>query len=234
MERLKRFFNSSIGLKMVVALTGAPLLFFVIGHMLGNLQIFMGQDQINNYAKGLHDLPALLWGARIGLIVLFVSHVGAATRLNMMNASARPVQYHHEKTVQASLASRYMLLTGGVVLGFMVLHVLHFTLHAFDPQVTGYHDYAGRHDVYRMVVEGFTGFKGVLWVTLYVVCNVMLGFHLSHGASSLFQSLGVNHPTYTPMLKMAGPGIAITIVVGNLAIPLACLVGIIPLPGGGS
>lgn len=234
MERLKRFFNSSIGLKMVVALTGAPLLFFVIGHMLGNLQIFMGQDQINNYAKGLHDIPALLWGARLGLIVLFVSHIGAATRLNMMNASARPVQYHHEKTVQASLASRYMLLTGGVVLGFVVLHVLHFTLNAFDPQAAEYHDYAGRHDVYRMVVEGFTGFKGALWVLLYVVCNLMLGLHLSHGASSLFQSLGVNHPTYTPMLKMAGPGIAITIVVGNILIPVACLAGVIPLPGGGS
>jgi succinate dehydrogenase / fumarate reductase, cytochrome b subunit len=233
MERLKRFFNSSIGLKMVVALTGAPLLFFVIGHMLGNLQIFLGQDQINNYAKGLHDLPPLLWGARIGLLVLFVSHVGAATRLNMKNASARPVQYHHEKTVQASLASRYMLLTGGVVAGFIVLHLLHFTLHAFDGAPAT--DYAGRVDVYQMVVTGFgPTLKGALWVSLYVVCNIMLGFHLSHGASSLFQSLGLNHPTYTPLLKMAGPGIAITIVLGNLAIPLACFCGILSMGGGGS
>jgi succinate dehydrogenase / fumarate reductase, cytochrome b subunit len=234
MERLKRFFSSSIGLKMVVALTGAPLLFFVIGHMLGNLQIFMGQDQINNYAKGLHDIPALLWGARFGLLGLFIVHIGSATRLNMKNASARSVQYHHEATVQASLASRYMLLTGGVVLGFVVLHLLHFTVRAFNPLEFAGVDYAGRHDVYSMVVKGFSGLQGVLWVALYVACNVLLGFHISHGASSLFQSLGVNHPTYTPLLKMAGPGLAIAIVIGNLTIPLACLFGILSLPGGGS
>lgn len=231
MKRLMKLFRSSIGLKIIMALTGAGLLGFVVVHMLGNLQIFLGQDAINNYASKLKATPALLWGTRFALLGMFVAHVGCALALTGKNTAARTDRYHYEKTVQASYASRSMLLTGLVVAGFIGLHLWHFTVQIPDPyHFKDMHDSAGRHDVYRMVV---TAFSNVMFVAIYVVCNILLGLHVSHGATSLFQTLGLNHPKYELFIKGAGPGIATLIVIGNLSIPLACYLGLVTLPGGG-
>lgn len=231
MEWVKKTFTSSIGLKILMALTGAGLLLFVLGHMAGNLQIFLGQDALNSYAKKLQELGPLLWVARLGLLGMLFVHVSCAFRLSLANNLARPQRYVYEKTVQASAASRYMMHTGVVVLAFVVIHLCHFTLPTSS--YGNLHDYQGRHDVYRMVVEGFSPANWYV-VAFYLAANLLLGLHISHGATSLFQTIGLTHKRASLAVKGLGPMLATVIVLGNMAIPLACMLGIVApgIPGG--
>jgi succinate dehydrogenase / fumarate reductase cytochrome b subunit len=128
MKLLPRPVRSSLGSKYVMAITGLLLIGFVLAHMTGNLLVFLGPDAINSYAHALKDKPALLWTARLGLLVVFVVHVVLGIRLTMQNRAARPTPYVYEDTLQASWASRHMLLTGLVLLAFVVYHLAHFTL----------------------------------------------------------------------------------------------------------
>lgn len=223
MERVKKALESSIGLKAIMALTGIALLGFVVVHMLGNLQIFAGQDAINTYAHKLKSLGPLLWVARLGLLGIFVVHIGAAMKLTKGNEDARKTRYAYEAkngphAVQASWASRYMLVTGGVVAAFVVFHLVHFTVPSpLNEEALKVTDHAGHHDVFSMVV---TAFKNPLFVAFYVVANLVLGVHLAHGVSSVFQTLGLRHERYDLLIKMAGPGLATLIAIGNIGIPL--------------
>jgi succinate dehydrogenase / fumarate reductase cytochrome b subunit len=235
MNVLLRPWRSSLGAKYVMAVTGIGLIGFVVAHMLGNLLIYLGPDALNSYAHALKDKPALLWPARIGLLTIFVIHIFLGIRLKQQNQSARGVPYVYEDTVQANWASRHMLLTGLVVLAFVVFHLAHFTFGVVtkytDPQtgeVTNYldlhdtHDTKDptRHDVYRMVVAGFRS----LPITLtYLVAQIFLWLHLWHGGSSWFQSLGINHPAYNPLIRAFGPVLATIVLIGNCSIPLAVL-----------
>jgi succinate dehydrogenase / fumarate reductase cytochrome b subunit len=235
MNVLLRPLRSSLGAKYVMALTGIGLIGFVVAHMLGNLLIFFGSDALNSYAQALKDKPALLWTARLGLLTIFVVHLVLGIRLTLQNKRARDVRYVFEDTVQASWASRHMLLTGLVLLAFIVFHLAHFTLGI----VTSYSTTSGekvsyldlhdskdptRHDVYRMVVVGFR--NG--WITFtYLVAQFFLWLHLWHGASSWFQSLGLNHPAYNPLIHAFGPVLSTAVLVGNCSIPLAILSGLI-------
>jgi succinate dehydrogenase / fumarate reductase cytochrome b subunit len=240
MNLLLRPVRSSVGSKYVMAVTGLGLIGFVIVHMLGNLLLFAGPDALNGYAKALKDKGALLWVARAVLLAIFLVHVALGIRLTLQNMRARGSRYVYEDTVQASWASRHMLLTGLVTLAFVVYHLAHFTFgvttaaEVKDP-VTGevrsvnYLDLRdpedpGRHDVYRMVVAGFRS----PWVTLtYLAAQVFLWLHLWHGASSWFQSLGLNHPAYNPFLRKFGPVLATAVLVGNCSIPLAVFFGLV-------
>jgi succinate dehydrogenase / fumarate reductase cytochrome b subunit len=218
---------STIGSKFLVALTGMMLVGFLCGHLAGNLLIFKGQDALNAYAKGLKDLGGLLWVARLGLLGAFVLHIFLAVRLQMRNRSARPERYQHSGTVQASTASVTMLYSGLLILAFVIYHLAHYTLglvHASDSggNLLELHDKLGRHDVYTMVLTGFSKW----WVSLsYIVAQVVLWFHLSHGISSVFQTLGLNAPKYWPIIRGAGLLLATIIVVGNISIPTAVLLG---------
>ncbi len=218
---------STIGSKFLVALTGLILVGFLCTHLAGNLLIFKGPDALNAYAKGLKDLGGLLWVGRIGLLGAFVLHVSLAIRMQVRNRSARPERYQYPGTVQASTASLTMLYSGLLILAFVVYHLAHFTLGLVHGTDTGsslleLHDKLGRHDVYTMVLIGFSKW----WVVLsYLIAQIVLWFHLSHGISSVFQTLGLNAPKYWPIIRGAGLLLATLIVVGNISIPVAVLLG---------
>jgi succinate dehydrogenase / fumarate reductase, cytochrome b subunit len=229
-------FQSSVGSKFLVALTGIGLTGFVIAHMLGNLQIFAGADKINRYAKFLKDLGPGLWAARIGLLILLIVHMFFSIRLQKRAAKARPIPYVHEDTIQASVASRYMLQTGLVIFVFLLFHLAHYTFgwigHAtINNQPVSYlelHDpVSGLHDVYAMTILGF---RNPLIAILYIVAQIILAMHLSHGVSSVFQTLGANGPRWQPAIRILGWAVALIVGLGNIVIVVAVWAGAVPLP----
>jgi len=223
MANLARLYRSSIGAKAVMAITGAMLFLFLIGHLAGNLLVFKGQDALNSYAQGLQNLGAGLWIIRAGLLAVFVLHIATAMRLHHGNREARPVAYYHEDTVQATWASRYMMMTGLVVLAFVIYHLLHFTFHQFAPRGIGV-DEQGRKDVYAMVIAGFSNSA----ITLsYIGAQVVLLFHLLHGIPSVFQTLGWNNKTINPLVKKGLPALAVLIAFGNMTIALSIWLGMV-------
>lgn len=228
MNRKSHPLCSTIGTKVVMAVTGLVLLLFVIGHMLGNLQVYAGPAQLNGYAKKLRDMGPLLWIVRAGLLAAFVLHVVSAFRLDRLNRAARPVPYRTAEPQVTTYAARTMLWSGLVVGAFVVYHLLHFTFGVTNPEHAALRTPEGLHDVYGMVVRGFS-----LWpVSLaYVAAQALLALHLSHGASSAFQTLGTTHPRLAFLKGGFGPVVAIVIFLGNVSIPLAVLAGIVRLPG---
>ncbi len=223
MTLIRHLFGSSIGLKYVMAVTGLLLVVYVVGHMLGNLLIFVGRDALNAYAETLQSSTMLLWTARVVLLAVFVVHIGCGAKLAMSNRDARPIRYAHNDTVQASVASRTMIWTGLVVLVFVAYHLAHFTLHLvhYDGSFV---DAQGRHDVYRMVVESF---RMPLVSGLYIAAQVVLWFHLTHGIGSLFQSLGLRSSRSQRLIRNAGRAIAAAVLIGNVAMPVAALTGLL-------
>ncbi len=221
--------NSSVGLKLLVALSGLGLFGFVIMHMLGNWQIFLGPDALNSYAYLLKSNPQILWPARIGLLVIILVHVGATFKIKSRNRKARPDGYASEKSLTSTWASRHMMLTGLVILAFTLFHLAHYTLMLVDPSFADLHDAMGRHDVYTMVV---TGFSNPFVAGFYIFAIILLGLHLSHGLSSIWQTLGINNKVWRPYLQKLGCLIALFIVLGNIAMPIAVLAGLIGLPAG--
>ncbi len=228
MKGLGRLFSSSIGSKTIVAFTGIGLMGFVIVHMLGNLQIFLGRDKLNGYAELLKATGGLLWFARFCLLALFVVHFLVALKLWRANVAARPVGYQYgRKTLETNAAAKTMWLSGLVILAFVVYHLLHFTLgvvqHDNFTLIDSSKGY-DRHDVYGMVVAGF---KNPLVSASYLVAQVFLGMHLYHAGSSMFQTFGLNHPRYNGIYNRVGFVVAVVVVVGNVSIPLAVLLGLI-------
>lgn len=220
-------FRSSIGRKSLMAVTGAGLILFLIGHLSGNLLMFAGQDAINSYAEGLRAIPALLWGARIGLIVIFTVHLALAISLRLENRRARGGQYAYNNTIQASVASRFMLTTGLVIFFYLLYHLAHFTLGWVHSEYFHLEDNLGRHDVYSMVVLGFQQW----YITaIYVLAQIFVALHVSHGLPSMFQTLGWNSPRFDRGFRLAGRTLAIVLFLGYSSIPLAIYLGIIKLP----
>ncbi len=220
---------SSIGAKVLMALTGVVLVGFVFGHMIGNLQVFVGQETLNNYAVFLHSKPALLWVVRVGLLSCFVVHVIFSARLTLLNQAARPVAYQARKPLRSTFASRNMFVTGFVVLAFLLFHLAHFTWRITHPQYSELTDAAGRFDVYSMVILSF---RDPIIAGSYIVAMILLGLHLSHAVSSIFQSLGLNTPLWFALTDKVGPVIAVIVVLGNLSMPIAILAGWVSLPPG--
>jgi succinate dehydrogenase / fumarate reductase cytochrome b subunit len=215
-----RLFKSPVGAKMMMAVTGLMLTGFVLAHLTGNLLIYAGRDVFNAYAKGLHSLGALLWVARIGLLGAFVLHLYLAVKLTKENRAARPVGYAHEATIQATLASRYMIHTGLLMFAFIVYHLAHYTFRIVDPEFANLE----QGDVYAMVVAGFSS---PLVSAFYVLSMVALAAHLRHGVSSLFQSLGLYHGNLNPITDKLGPIVAVIVLVGFSSIPIAVLTGLV-------
>jgi len=216
MKQFLRPVQSSVGSKYLMALTGLALIVFVIVHMLGNLQIFFGPEALNAYAHHLKESPLFLWSARSGLLVVFVLHVILGLRLAYANSRARPRPYVCESTFQASWAARHMLLTGLVLLAFVLFHLAHFTLGLIHEG--SFIDAGGQQDVYAMVIVGFR----TTWITLtYLLAMVFLWLHLWHGASSWLQSLGLNSRKTAGLVQWFGPVVATIVLVGNCSIPLA-------------
>jgi len=198
---------------------------FILAHMLGNLQMFAGQAAINAYAVKLKSLGGLLWVMRGGLVLAFLLHIYSAIRLVSMNSAARPVKYKKVKSDKSSFASRTMIWGGVIVLLFLAFHLVQLTLGG-GPLSENFNllDEYGRHDVYNMTVLGF---KNPIVAGSYIVAMLALCFHLSHGVTSMFQSLGINHPKYNGLIKLAGPGFATLVLIGNCSMPIAVLAGIV-------
>ncbi len=233
------FFDSSVGAKITVALTGLGLVTFAIFHMIGNLKVFQGPAAINGYAYFLkHNLGALIWVARAGLLGIFVLHLTLAVRLSLRSKAARPVAYAHPGSVQATVSSRTMIWSGAVVGLFILFHLAHFTFcwvtyaEVAPGQYVSYlelHDkQEPRHqDVYSMVVVGF---KTPWLAALYTVAQVVLFVHLLHGVQSAFQTLGLKNSRFRQAIRILGFAVAATVLVGNLAIVIGVSAGLYPVP----
>lgn len=221
MERSLTLYDASIGKKALVAVSGIVLFGFVIVHMIGNLQVFAGPAALNGYARTLRRVPELLWTARVVLIVSVVVHIAASLSLVKRSAAARPVHYRLKRNLATTYAARTMKWSGPLIAIFLLYHLAQLTWpgvamgpYAYDP-----------HDVYANVVHGFR----VPWVVaIYVLAQALLGLHLYHGSWSLFQSLGLSHPRYNGLRRWLPRGIALAVVAGNVAMPLAVLAGVIP------
>jgi succinate dehydrogenase / fumarate reductase cytochrome b subunit len=224
MSWIVRLMKSSLGAKYVMAVTGAGLFAFLVGHIAGNLLLYVGQDAMNQYAVGLRNLPyGLLWIARGGLLVFFLAHVITAYSLAAQNKAARPRAYAFEDTFKASYASRTMARTGTIVLLFILYHLAHYTFRITN-YAGPYIDNQGRDDVYTMVVAGFQ--QPFISIT-YIAAMLVLGYHLSHGLSSMFQSVGLNHSKYNPFFRKIMPLVGWVVTLAGATIPLAVLFGII-------
>jgi succinate dehydrogenase / fumarate reductase cytochrome b subunit len=222
LDSLSRFYASSIGKKILVALTGLILLGFVLGHMIGNLLIFAGPDAINEYG---HLLQTALhgggvWIARIGLLAATVVHVVATISLTKANREARQDKYGMQKAQVSTKSSHIMIWSGLTILAFIVYHLLHFTVRVGNDYGTYKTVLHGEtvHDVYRMVIAGFSWAPASIF---YLVAMALLSSHLSHGFSSLFQTLGISTDKTEPLFKKAGYAFAGLIFAGNSAIVLA-------------
>lgn len=210
---------------MIVALSGIILILFVVGHLLGNLQIFLGPDWINAYSEHLRELGPLLWVIRIFLLLTVIVHIYVTIRLAIQNKRARPAQYKDKENVKASFASRHMVMSGLIVLTFIIFHLAHFTVRVTDPRFALLKaDPLNRYDVYSMMVYGFQNY---VVSGFYVFAMFLLFLHLSHGSSSFFQSLGLNNKKLEPRLSFWGRVFAWMLFLGYASIPVAILLGLI-------
>jgi succinate dehydrogenase / fumarate reductase cytochrome b subunit len=228
LNRTAAFYNSVIGKKVVMAVTGLILFGLVLVHMAGNLQVFLpvhpdGVHPLDEYGAKLRAIPPLLWGARIVLLVAVGLHILAAWQLILLNKTkARPIAYTKKASVGSTYASRTMVWSGPILFFYIVYHLLHFTIGSVHPQFE-------EGKVFQNLVIGFQNPAVSLF---YLIANVLLAVHLYHGVWSMFQSLGIAHPKYTPLLKKGAALFAIIIGVGFCIVPLAVMTGIISLTRG--
>jgi succinate dehydrogenase / fumarate reductase, cytochrome b subunit len=218
-ERPARFLASTNGKKIVMAVTGVILFGFVIGHMLGNLQVYEGPEKINAYGRFLKSIPELLWGVRTALLVSVCLHIWASAGLALRNNAARPKGYAKKKNTVSSYASRTMYWSGPILLCFIIYHLLHFTAGVIRPG-DGFRD----GDVYYNMVAGFKVWYVSAW---YIFSMILLGLHIGHGASSFLQSLGFNHPRHTPVIKKAAAIFSFLLIAGFISIPISVLAGLV-------
>jgi succinate dehydrogenase cytochrome b subunit len=223
---LAQFYRSTIGKKIIMAVTGLIGIGFVIGHMAGNLQAFVGRDKLNAYGALLHGpLAELLWIVRIVLIGAVVLHVVMACQLTLRARGARPVAYKQREPQVSTWASRTMRWGGVLLLVFIVLHILHFTTGQVDPARWDRRlDVAGRRDVYGNLVASFH----IWWVAaLYLLAMLFLGLHLYHGAWSSVRTLGYATPSPRPLHRQLALMIAAIVWLGFSLVPLGVLAGFI-------
>lgn len=230
MNLLLRLWRSSLGKKYIMALTGAALVAFLVGHLVGNLQVFGAPDLINQYAHFLKSKPLLLWGARLGLLGTVSLHIASAVTLIGLNRAARPVAYARGAGYAATSQSRYMAVSGSVILAFIIYHLLHFT--ALNPAVNGVGDFTklttDLHgetvpDVYAMMILGFQ----VWWVAaFYLFAQALLFMHLSHGLAAMFQSLGFRNHVWWPRVQVLAKAVSVALFLGYASIPVSIVAGV--------
>jgi len=227
-------FKSSIGRKIVMAVTGLVLLGFVTGHLIGNFHVFGEPEEINGYAHFLQGLGPLLWLVRLGLLACVGLHIWAAVVLTLENQQARPQEYQRKKWLQASLASQWMRTSGLVVLAFIIYHLLHFTIGVNNGAFVGdafkaHHEYTMQHDFhlvgFLMVAKGTVvhdvhhmmvqGFLNPIVAVAYIVAVGLLSFHLWHGIESMFQTLGLKTSRWSAALKFLSRAYCVAYFAGN-------------------
>ncbi len=226
---LETYWSSSIGKKLVVAITGIVLVLFLAGHLIGNLVVFMGADPFNEYAYFLHHMlhGAGIWVFRLVMLAMIVAHIVATVALTRQNRAARKA-YECQTTIQASKSSRTMILTGLTILAFVVYHLLHFTSRTFneydtaDRYKTTLHGVEGEvHNAWLMVIDGFSWAPATIF---YVIAMTLLCSHLMHGVGSIFQTLGFRSKNAASLIKQISIGYSLVIWIGFISIPVAILV----------
>jgi succinate dehydrogenase / fumarate reductase cytochrome b subunit len=216
-SRVQGFFAATIVKKAVMAVTGLILFAFVTGHLLGNLQIFLGPDRLNAYAAFLKSNLELLWGTRVVLLTAVMTHIVVTIQLFKLKNQARPIEYAKKNNAHSTFSSRTMYLTGPMIAAFIVYHLLHLTVGALHPEFS-------ETDVYSNVIYGFEQWPVAL---VYTIAIGLLCLHLRHGIYSMFQSLGIAHPVYTPRIKFFASAISILFFLGYVSIPAAVLAGVL-------
>ena len=228
MSWLLRFYNSTLGMKVVMAVTGVLLYGFVVVHMVGNLQVFMGAEELNRYGATLHQFAEVLWGARITLLSAVVAHIVSSMRLMALSASARPVAYQKKKETAVTFASMSMRFTAMVVFVFIPLHLLHLTVgwSVINPTFKE-HVFEGVHApaVFSNVTSAFAN---PIVVVLYVIAQLCLGVHLYHGGVSFLRTLGLQGDRQQELGKMISRAVTAALVLGNVFIPIGVFLGLYP------
>jgi succinate dehydrogenase / fumarate reductase cytochrome b subunit len=213
MQRALTLHQTTVGKKVIMALSGVVIVGFTVGHFLGNLNLYLGPEALNGYAAKLHSLPALVWGTRLVLLLAFGAHIASAFSLWARNRKARGSRYKKNKDLVTDYAARTMYWSGPILLFYLIYHLLQFTILPAHPG-----------DVYRNVVEGF---QNPLVASVYIVGNVALGFHIFHGIYSAFQTLGANHPRFNSYRRDLAVAISAAITLGNVSFPISVLAGVV-------
>jgi succinate dehydrogenase / fumarate reductase cytochrome b subunit len=213
-----------------MAVTGVMLFSFVLIHLAGNTTIFM--SLINAYGEHLHALPALVWAFRAVMCSVFAIHVYFAIVLTLENYAAKPQSYAVKNNIRSTFASRNMIWTGVLIAGFLVYHILHFTLHVINPElgagVAGNVDKLGRPDVFKMIILSF---KQVPISAIYIAFIIAVALHLAHGVQSVFQSLGLNNDKSLPVFEKFSTVVSVIIFMCYSSIPVVILIGILNYKG---
>jgi succinate dehydrogenase / fumarate reductase cytochrome b subunit len=216
--RVMTFYGTSVGKKVVMAVTGFIVFGFVTVHMLGNLQVFLGPEKLDAYARFLKSSPALLWAFRGTILLAALLHVLSATQVTLQSWAARPAGYAVQRFRETTYAARTMRWGGPIIGLFVVYHLLHFTtgqLHPTAPQFVA-------TDVYNNVVHGFQ----VRWTAaVYLVAVAMVGLHLYHGVWSMLQTVGAAHPRYNRWRRVLAVTFAVLVAGGMMAVPIAVQAG---------
>jgi len=211
------FYGTSVGKKVVMAVTGFVVFGFVLVHMVGNLQLFAGPEKLNAYAQFLQGLGGLLWAFRAVLLVCAVLHVVAATQVTLQSWAARPEGYAVQRYRETTYAARTMRVGGPIILLFLLYHILHFTTGQAHPQFDP-------GEVYNNVVRGFQ----VWWSSaIYIVANVFVALHLYHGVYSMLQTVGVAHPKWNRWRRALAVLFGLALGIGNVSLPVAVLAGVV-------
>jgi succinate dehydrogenase / fumarate reductase cytochrome b subunit len=216
--------RSTIGLKVLMAVSGLGLVGFAIVHMLGHLQVFAGRDAYNAYAETLQSLGALKWAARLGLVGILVLHIGCALTLSRRNKAARPQQYAVRRMQRATGYGRAMLLTGVVFVAFIVYHLAHFTLGWVHPEYFHLVDSVKRPDIYGNFVRSF---QSPIITATYLVAVVAVAMHATHATSSMLRTLGVSQGGTRKVCERAGATVGVALLAGFACVPIACLLGLV-------
>ncbi|MDD5308187.1 MAG: succinate dehydrogenase cytochrome b subunit [Deltaproteobacteria bacterium] len=214
--KVMTFYGTSIGKKVVMAVTGFIVFGFVTVHMLGNLQVFSGPEKLNAYAHFLKSVPAFLWTFRGLILISAVLHILAATQLTLQSWSARPQGYAVQRYRETTYAARTVRWGGPIIGLFLVYHILHFTTGQVHPSFSD--------NVYNNVVTGFA----VWWVSVfYIVAVAFVGLHLYHGVWSMFQTVGLNHPKWNVWPRVFAVAFSLAVFAGMVSVPIAALAGLV-------
>jgi succinate dehydrogenase / fumarate reductase, cytochrome b subunit len=217
MGRVGTFYRSLVGKKVVMAVTGVLLLLWIVGHLLGNLQIFEGPERLNAYAAFLKKTGEVIWAVRVVMLVALVLHIIASIQVSLAAKRARPIGYAVRKSIETSYAARTMIWSGPLIFLYIVYHLMMFTFLTTGP---GY----SPTDVYRNEVLAF---RVPAISAVYIVAIFFLGLHLYHGAWSMLHTLGASNPRYRVLRRTVAPAVAIAITLGYIAIPVAVLAGLV-------
>ena len=218
LNRAFRFYQATIGKKAVMAITGVILFGFIVAHLAGNLQVFAGRETLDAYGDFLHhSTHGLIWVARIVLLVSVIAHIVASIQLTKVKMDARPVSYVKTNYSHSSYASRTMMWSGPIVAAFVVFHLMDLTWGNVNPAFQEGH-------VYGNIIATFSRWPVSL---AYIVALTLLCIHLYHGIYSMFQSLGIAHPKYTPVIQRCAKWAAFLLWAGYVSIPVAVLAKVV-------